>query len=102
MLPVCIESLAKLPNIEPWNWLPPSRAMKLMRTPPVARSADTEAVSNTISCTPVAFGMAPPPQPPPIIELSDTPFIMKRWSSVRPPCATSARVSGPSAPPTSC
>ena len=37
--------------------------MKLMRTPPVARSALTDAVSNTISCTPVAFGIAPPPQP---------------------------------------
>ena len=45
--------------------------MKLMRTPPVARSALTEAVSNTISWTPVAFGIAPPPQPPPIIELSE-------------------------------
>jgi hypothetical protein len=52
--------------------------MKLMRTPPVGSSAETDAVSNTISWSPVAFGMAPPPQPPPIIELSETPFIMKR------------------------
>ena len=70
MLFVCIEEFAKPPKTDPWNWLPPSRAMKLMRTPPVASSADTAAVSKTISCSPVAFGIAPPPQPPPIMELS--------------------------------
>jgi hypothetical protein len=75
--------------------------MKLIRTPPVAAVASTAAVSMANSDVPDAFGMAPPPHPPPIIVLSATPFIRSRWSSVLPPCALSASVLGPVAPPTS-
>ena len=59
--------------------------MKLIRTPPVASSASTADVSMVTSEKPLGFGIAPPPHPPPIIVLSDTPFMVSRWSSVLPP-----------------
>ena len=59
--------------------------MKLMRMPPVDRLASTDEVSKSISLTPAALGIVPPPQPPPIIVLSETPFIVSRWSCVCPP-----------------
>ena len=62
----------------PAKRLPPSFAMKLMRTPPVERLASTSDVSNSISLTPAGLGIVPPPQPPPIIVLSEMPFIVNR------------------------
>ena len=97
----CIELFAKLPMTLPENLFPPSLAMKLIRTPPVARLASTAEVSNTISLTPARLGIVPPPHPPPIIVLSEIPFIVNRWSSVWPPWMARASVFGPSAPPTS-
>jgi hypothetical protein len=81
----CIESFAYSNDEVPAKRLPPSFAMKLMRTPPVERLASTADVSNNISLTPAGFGIVPPPQPPPIIVLSEMPFIVKRWSCVLPP-----------------
>jgi hypothetical protein len=41
--------LAKLPNSEPLNLLPPSFGMILARTPPVATSTEMPLDSNTMS-----------------------------------------------------
>ena len=54
------------------------------------------------SAVPVAFGTAPPPHPPAIIELSATPLTIMRWSDVRPPLASSEATSWTTEPPTSC
>ncbi len=75
--------------------------MKLTRTPPVAACASTAETSIANSCVPAAFGTAPPPQPPPMPELSATPLTIMRWSLVRPPLADSAATSATTAPPTS-
>ena len=75
--------------------------MKLMRMPPVDRLASTDEVSKSVSATPAWLGMVPPPQPPPIIVLRETPFMVSRWSCVWPPWMPRASVFGPSAPPTS-
>ncbi len=85
----------------PLKRLPPSRGMKLMRTPPVAACASTPETSMANSAVPVAFGTAPPPQPPAIIELSATPLTIMRWSEVRPPLASSDATSCTTEPPTS-
>ena len=95
------DSVVKPPKIVPAILLPPSRGMKLMRTPPVADCASTLETSMANSAMPVAFGTAPPPQPPPIIVLSATPLTIMRWSDCRLPLNSSDATSCTTEPPTS-
>ena len=95
------DSWVKPPKIVPDSLLPPSRGMKLMRTPPVADCASTLETSMANSAMPVAFGTAPPPQPPPIIVLSATPLTIMRWSDCRLPLNSSDATSCTTEPPTS-
>src|SRR5690242_6798814 len=56
----CSPWLVKLKNVEFENLLPPSRGMKLMRTPPVGRSAESDVVSIVTSAAEPTSGVWPP------------------------------------------
>src|SRR6185503_16612406 len=60
----CRPCVAKAKNAEFANWLPPSRGMKLIRTPPVGRSAESEVVSIETSAAEPTSGVWPPMLPP--------------------------------------
>ena len=74
----CIDSFAKVKNVELANVLPPSLGMKLMRTPPVAISAESDEVSTAISAAEPTSGCWPPMLPPACSVMMLTPFNMIR------------------------
>src|SRR4030095_1184506 len=56
----CRSWLVKLTNVEFENRLPPSRGMKLMRTPAVGRAAASEVVSRVTSAPAPQSGVGAP------------------------------------------
>jgi hypothetical protein len=76
----------KVKNVEPLNWLPPSRGMKLIRTPPLAMSAPSDEVSTAISPAEPTSGICPPMPPPAWRVIVLMPLSVTRWSVARLPC----------------
>ncbi len=71
-------SLVKFMNVEFENRLPPSFGTKLMRTPPVGRSADNELVSTVTSAAEPTSGVWPPMLPPACSVIVLTPLTVTR------------------------
>ena len=65
--------------------LPPSRGMKLMRTPPVGRSAESDVVSIVTSAADPTSGVWPPMLPPACSVIVLMPLAVTRWSVARLP-----------------
>ncbi len=74
----CRLSLVKVKNVEFVNLLPPSLGTKLMRTPPVGRSAESELVSTVTSAAEPTSGVWPPMLPPACSVIVFTPLTVTR------------------------
>ena len=78
--------------MEPAKLLPPSRGMKLMRTPPCPSSAETALVSSVTSCAALTFGTTPEmlpladmPDVPTLAELGLTDLVATTWWALSAP-----------------
>jgi hypothetical protein len=71
-------SLEKVTKLELLQVLPPSRGIRLMRTPPVGRSALTAEVSTVTSAAELTSGVAPPMLPPACSVMMPTPLLVMR------------------------
>ena len=78
----CIDWVEKVTNVELVNVLPPSFGMKLIRTPPVDMSADSDEVSIVISAAEPTSGCCPPMLPPACRVMMLTPLSVIRWSTL--------------------